>query len=367
MMGPDCGTAIVNGVSLCFANKVRQGSIGIVGASGTGSQEMSVRIHDFTGGISQLLGTGGRDLSAEVGGIMMLDAIDALEADPATTVLVVVSKPPAREVADRVLDRLAASPKPAVVCFLGASDDLIDAGAAKGVQVFNRTKPAALAAVVAAGVDESTLDLHSLNWPLIEEVRAKLTLQQRYIRGLFCGGTLCDEAMFLALEKYDDVYSNLRKDAEHKLTGTDPSKAHTFLDFGEDEFTNGKPHPMMTSTASAAPRGRPTGRRDRHGLRPRFWRHPRPVGVMLPVIRRPGHGGRRQAPRDPRLRARRRGLAEPDERASSPGRVRGLLVQHRPLSPAGVWKGVARAPSPTGKPLSAVGADIREAYARARP
>lgn len=290
MMGPDCGTAIVNGVSLCFANKVRQGSIGIVGASGTGSQEMSVRIHDFTGGISQLLGTGGRDLSAEVGGIMMLDAIDALEADPATTVLVVVSKPPAREVADRVLDRLAASPKPAVVCFLGASDDLIDAGAAKGVQVFNRTKPAALAAVVAAGVDESTLDLHSLNWPLIEEVRAKLTLQQRYIRGLFCGGTLCDEAMFLALEKYDDVYSNLRKDAEHKLTGTDPSKAHTFLDFGEDEFTNGKPHPMID----------PSNRIERflaEAADPEvgvivmdfvlgYGAHPDPVGVMLPVIRK---------------------------------------------------------------------------------
>ena len=101
--------------------------------------------------------------------------------------------------------------------------------------------------MVAAGVDESTLDLHSLNWPLIEEVRAKLTLQQRYIRGLFCGGTLCDEAMFLALEKYDDVYSNLRKDAEHKLTGTDPSKAHTFLGYGA---------------------------------------HPDPVGVMLPVIRK---------------------------------------------------------------------------------
>ena len=144
--------------------------------------------------------------------------------------------------------------------------------------------------MVAAGVDESTLDLHSLNWPLIEEVRAKLTLQQRYIRGLFCGGTLCDEAMFLALEKYDDVYSNLRKDAEHKLTGTDPSKAHTFLDFGEDEFTNGKPHPMID----------PSNRIERflaEAADPEvgvivmdfvlgYGAHPDPVGVMLPVIRK---------------------------------------------------------------------------------
>jgi len=153
MMGPDCGTAIINGVSLCFANNVRRGRIGIVGASGTGSQEMSVRIHDFTGGISHLLGTGGRDLSIEVGGIMMLDGIDALEADPGTDVIVVVSKPPAAEVAEKVLDRLARSSKPVVVCFLGASDELIASAKAKGIELFNRTKPAALAAVLATGVE----------------------------------------------------------------------------------------------------------------------------------------------------------------------------------------------------------------------
>ncbi len=121
MMGPDCGTAIINGVSLCFANEVRRGRIGIVGASGTGSQEMSVRIHDFGGGVSQLLGTGGRDLSAEIGGIMMLDGLDALDADPGTDVLVVVSKPPHPDVADKIFDRLAASAKPSVACFLGAT------------------------------------------------------------------------------------------------------------------------------------------------------------------------------------------------------------------------------------------------------
>ncbi|MGI2024729.1 hypothetical protein [Shewanella glacialipiscicola] len=103
MMGPDCGTAIINHVGLCFANKVRPGNIGIVGASGTGSQEVAARIHDFGGGISQLLGTGGRDLSAEVGGIMMLDGLRALEADPATEVILIVSKPAAKSVEAKVL------------------------------------------------------------------------------------------------------------------------------------------------------------------------------------------------------------------------------------------------------------------------
>lgn len=288
VMGPDCGTAIINGVSLCFANRVRRGRIGIVGASGTGSQEMSVRVHDFTGGVSQLIGTGGRDLSEAVGGIMMLDGIDALDSDPGTGVIVVVSKPPAGVVAERVLDRLQRSSKPVVVCFLGAGADTIAAGAARGIEVHTRTKPAALAAVTASGVDQATLDLHALNWPLIHEVRAKLRPEQRYVRGLFAGGTLCDEAMFLALEHYPNVYSNIAKRPELKLSGGDPSREHTFLDLGEDEFTNGRPHPMID----------PSSRIERFATEAAdpevgviamdfvlgYGAHPDPVGVMRPSI-----------------------------------------------------------------------------------
>jgi hypothetical protein len=267
---------------------VRLGRIGIVAASGTGAQELSVRIHDFTAGVSQLIGTGGRDLSADVGGIMMLDGIDALDADDGTDVIVVISKPPADAVATSVLDRLAASGKPAVACFLGAGDELTQAGAARGIPVFDRTKPAALAAVVAAGIREDGLDLHPLNLTLIDEVRARLKPEQKYIRGLFCGGTLCDESMFLALEKYDDVYSNIQKDPSKKLKGTDASRAHTFLDFGEDEFTNGRPHPMID----------PSNRIERFAVEAAdpevgvivmdfvlgYGANPDPVGVMLPAI-----------------------------------------------------------------------------------
>ena len=114
MMGPDCGTAIINGAALCFGNAVRRGNIGIVGASGTGSQELSVRIHEFGGGVSQLIGTGGRDLSEKIGGLMMLDAIGMLENDPQTEIIVLISKPPAPAVARKVLERARACRKPVV-------------------------------------------------------------------------------------------------------------------------------------------------------------------------------------------------------------------------------------------------------------
>src|SRR6516164_6585973 len=120
VMGPDCGTAIVNGVPLGFANVVRRGPIGVVGASGTGTQEVTVRVHQNGSGISQALGTGGRDLHDEIGGISMLHGLAALDADPATSVIVLVSKPPAAEVAAAILGTAAACSKPVVAIFLGA-------------------------------------------------------------------------------------------------------------------------------------------------------------------------------------------------------------------------------------------------------
>lgn len=245
LMGPDCGTAIINGAGLCFANEVRRGSIGIVGASGTGSQELSVRIHEFGGGISQLIGTGGRDLSEKIGGIMMLDAIQMLEDDEQTDVIALISKPPAPAVARKVLERAKACRKPVVVCFLGRGGSPADED---GLQFAGGTKEAALKAVLLTGVKKESLDLHPLNWPLIEEVRARLKPGQKYIRGLFCGGTLCDEAMFAALEKYPDVFSNIQPDPAYRLKDLNVSQAHTFLDFGDDDFTNGKPHPMIDPT-----------------------------------------------------------------------------------------------------------------------
>lgn len=242
MMGPDCGTAIINNVGLCFANKVRTGNIGIVGASGTGSQEVAARIHDFGGGITQLLGTGGRDLSEAVGGIMMLDGLRALEADPNTEVVLIVSKPASKSVETKVLEQVKSMSKPVVVCLLGGDETpVVEAGA----HFAKTTKEAALQAVILAGIDEAGINKRTLNLPLIEEIKAKLKPEQKYIRGLFCGGTLCEESMMLAREYFSDVYSNIAKKVEQRLTDINVSQAHTFIDFGDDDFTNGRPHPMI--------------------------------------------------------------------------------------------------------------------------
>lgn len=103
MMGPDCGTAIITTSRLAFANVIRPGDIGIVGASGTGTQELSSLIGQFGGGVSQVIGTGGRDLKIEIGGLMMTFALDALIQDPKTKVIALTSKPPAEEIADKIL------------------------------------------------------------------------------------------------------------------------------------------------------------------------------------------------------------------------------------------------------------------------
>ncbi len=284
LMGPDCGTAIINGTGLAFANAVRRGSLGIVGASGTGSQEIAVRIHELGGGISQLIGTGGRDLSTSIGGIMTIDAIRALDADPQTSVIVVVSKPPADEVASAVLAAAGATTKPVVVAFLGS--ERTESGYAN-VTLASGTHAAAVAAVRAAGID-GTGGSESVDTALVQRVRTALAPEQKYVRGLFCGGTLCDEAMFLALETFDDVYSNIQKDPTRRLTASMPSVAHTYFDMGDDDFTDGRPHPMIA----------PEVRLDRLIAEARdpevavialdfivgFGSHENPVGVTVPAI-----------------------------------------------------------------------------------
>jgi FdrA protein len=286
MMGPDCGTAIINNVGLAFTNAVRKGDIGIVGASGTGSQEVSVRIHEFGGGISQLIGTGGRDLSEQVGGIMMLDGMRALEQDEATRVIVLVSKPPAPSVEEKIFAQIKQCTKPVVVWFIGGSEEKVTEA---GGHFAKMSKEAALKAVLLAGADESKINKKALNIPLIQEVRAKLTPEQKYIRGLFCGGTLCDEAMYTAMEKFDNVYSNIQKNPEYRLKDINVSQEHTFIDFGDDEFTQGKPHPMI-DPSTRIERFKQEAKDPSVGVIVMdfvlgFGAHENPVGVMIPAIK----------------------------------------------------------------------------------
>ncbi|HWQ62611.1 MAG TPA: FdrA family protein, partial [Negativicutes bacterium] len=186
VMGPDCGTAIVNGVALCFANAVRRGRIGVVGASGTGIQEITVHIDRLGGGVSQVLGTGGRDLGEAVGGIMMLDCLAALAQDEATAVLVLVSKPPAPAVAAKIYAAIKACAKPVVVCFLGGD---ASAATAAGAHFAATLEEAARAAVaLASGAKPAASGCrHEKLATLATAAKAKLAPGQKTVRGLFCG------------------------------------------------------------------------------------------------------------------------------------------------------------------------------------
>ena len=244
-MGPDCGTAIVGGVPLAFANVVRRGDIGVVGASGTGIQQITCLIDRLGGGVSHALGTGSRDVSAEVGGLSMLAGLDALAADPGTRVIVLAAKPPAPEVARRVLDAARTCGKPVVVSFLGADEPLSgDAlyGAATLEEAAHRA--VALAAgrpadFVGAGPDDPDLRLRAA------AAARFLPAERRFLRGLYTGGTFCYEAQVLLQNLLEPLYSNTPFGRAKPLESAWKSRAHTLLDLGDDEFTRGRPHPMI--------------------------------------------------------------------------------------------------------------------------
>ncbi|MDI6641142.1 MAG: hypothetical protein QME68_02400 [Elusimicrobiota bacterium] len=259
VMGPDCGTAIIDGKVFGFGNAIRRGNIGIVAAAGTGLQELSVLIHNCDLGISHGIGVGSRDLQAEIGGISTIQAIKILEDDPQTEFIVLVSKPPAEKVAKKVIEYIAETDstsggrckKKYVVNFLGAevmsspSDRLI----------FTPTiESAAIEVVKLAGVTGDKLKSMFLSQSDIDEIVEsevkKFSKSQKYIRGIFSGGTLCSEAQIVLRDispPLSDVYSNVPI-GNLKLKDGRKSYLHTIVDLGADEFTVGRPHPMIDNT-----------------------------------------------------------------------------------------------------------------------
>ncbi len=228
VMGPDCGTAIVAGVPLAFANAVPRGDIGIIGASGTGIQEVTCLVARLGGGISHAIGTGGRDLSAEVGAITTLTALDMLEADTATRTIVLISKPPAAEIARAVLARVARATKPCVVCFLGSGELALPANA-------RLARTLEEAAHLATGrVCERPREA-----PTTERARGPL------ICGLYSGGTLSAEAQIVLADAGLALRSNAPVPGVAAYEGGALGDGHTLLDLGDDEFTRGRPHPMI--------------------------------------------------------------------------------------------------------------------------
>ncbi len=233
VMGPDCGTAIVGGVGLGFANRVRRGRIGLVGASGTGLQAVTSRIHALGAGVSHALGTGGRDLSAEVGGVTALQGLDLLARDPGTEVIVLVSKPPAPAVAARWLDAAQHAGKPVIVDLIGYPPPARKLG--RLVFATGLAETAMLAVeLLAARRGEDTVSLPSRERP-----------RGSYLRGLFAGGTLAYEALLGLRAFLAPIYSNVAVGGVEPLADPGRSRAHTVLDLGEDAFTVGRLHPMM--------------------------------------------------------------------------------------------------------------------------
>src|SRR5439155_4661009 len=221
VMGPDCGTAIINGVPIGFANVVRRGDVGVVGASGTGLQQVTCLIDRLGKGVSQAIGTGGHDLHRDVGGISMLQGLAALAADAQTRVIVLISKPPAKEVADRVLAAAGRAGKPVVVNFLGAEAT----PPAGGDLCMARTlEDAALAA--AALADGRRPDGPASETPAAADLGG-LASTQRYVRGLYSGGTFCYEASLLLGERFQSVRSNTPVGGAVALDDVWRSRRHT--------------------------------------------------------------------------------------------------------------------------------------------
>jgi len=239
LMGPDCGTAIIDGIPLGFANAVRRGSIGVVGASGTGTQQVTCLVHQRGEGISQAIGTGSHDLSADVGGITVLQGLRALARDPDTKVIVLVSKPPSPQVARRVLASARRCGKPVVVNFVGAP--------AASIRGTNLHAAATLddAAFKAVALARGRAPARARRSPLPAFRPGRMAANQRYVRGLYSGGTFCYEASALLGESLGEVWSNAPVNPRLRLSDVKKSRGHTLIDLGDDEFTRGRPHPMI--------------------------------------------------------------------------------------------------------------------------
>lgn len=229
VMGPDCGTGIIHGIPLAFTNMVKHGEIGVVGASGTGIQEVTTIIDRLGLGVTNAIGTGGRDLSTEVGAITMIDSIKALSQDPKVKVITVVSKPPAKEVQEKVMNVLRNIEKPVVTLFLGAKPTYDEANI---YNAFTLEETAVVSTQLVKG------EKPSYTPDALTNIETNFKESQVGIKGYYSGGTLAYEAAFLIEDAFDEP--------SEKAEGyTLKTKHHEVIDLGDDMYTQGKPHPMI--------------------------------------------------------------------------------------------------------------------------
>lgn len=245
VMGPDCGTAIIGGIGIGFANAVRRGHIGVIGASGTGIQEFTSLVHRAGSGISQAIGIGSRDLSDAVGGISFLTALDALDSDSQTEVITILSKPPGKTTLSNLLPRILKCHKPMVFCFLGLGQESLPAdlrhGTARTLDDAAATAIQRVTGHALPGFDAKSSDLQKL----VKQEQVNRNPEQRYLRGIFAGGTFCFQAQQILQDGGIVVHSNTPLHGNLKLADPMRSEEHTLVDMGADDFTIGKPHPMI--------------------------------------------------------------------------------------------------------------------------
>jgi FdrA protein len=240
VMGPGAGTAMIAGVGLGFANVVKPGRVGVVAAAGTGAQEVMSLLDRWGVGVSQVLGLGGRDLADDVGGRMALSAISALRADRGTDVILLVSKPPAAAIAAKVID--AAGDTPMVAALIGLDPAFV---APDGLVLADTLEGAAIATLRVLG--RPAPDTVSTIGPTVAQARNRLSGRRSLVRGLFSGGTLCFESQVILGPVLGEVRSNAPITKAWGLPA--PPGSHQCLDLGEEEYTRGRPHPMIDAEA----------------------------------------------------------------------------------------------------------------------
>lgn len=245
VMGPDCGTSIIGGKGIGFANRVLVGPVGVIGPSGTGLQEFTCLIHHLGSGISHAIGTGSRDLKDDIGGITTLMALDLLEKDVATEVVAIVSKPAGKKTLVKILNRLDNFNKPIITCFLGV--EKIRKSKNKNLKFTSTIDDAAQITVSNLDINPAQIE-DDFAGSLLEEEAKSYAPKQKYIRGLFAGGTFCYQSQQLLLASGLDIHSNDPLVKAEKLRDPDKSIGHTLVDMGDEYYTLGKPHPMIDGT-----------------------------------------------------------------------------------------------------------------------
>ena len=240
-MGPDCGVANINGAAFVLSSINNRGPFGICGASGCGIQHVAAFLHEMGSGVSQTIGTGGNDLKEPVGGISMLMGIDALEDDPDTEYIVLISRKPADSVLEKLTDRIQRCKKPVVACFMGADPTAVKQAGAIWADNLDDCAVKALALIGKELVFQTEEELAAVAQEAIQGMRP----EQSYVRGIFCGGTYCDEAMTTMQQKIGGIHSNCPLSPEFRLEDSFVSVGNTVIDYGEEEFTRGKPHPTL--------------------------------------------------------------------------------------------------------------------------